>query len=180
MSSSPNQVRNSTVYMAKDPNFLTSAQKVLSRNDLLCLSEMIDEWHEAKSLSSCIDYWSSFNRQTPTTSLSYLQTLFFNVRGFESRWNEVISINSDYQFDIIVLAEVGKVDFTLLGASFPTFRHCYQADENAFGGVIILVKNGLPFSRVKCSIPNICAINLHLDIDYRIIGVYAPWSKSWT
>lgn len=141
---------------------------------------MIQEWHEATSLSICLESWSRWGKLPPRSPLSYLHTLYFNVRGLDSRWNEVILLEEVYQFDIMVLGEVGKVDVALLGASFPLFQSCYQAGENAHGGVVVLIRNGLPFSRISCSIPNVCVVNLHLNVQYRMIGLYAPASKSWS
>jgi len=171
---------NTPVRSTKDHNFLLSAKNALSPYEFLVLSDIIDEWHEAQTLSSCLKHWSSTVKQSTLSSLSFLHTLYFNVRGLDCRWNEVLHISSKYQFDILVLGEVGKVDQTLLGASLPSYRSCYQAGENSHGGVIILIREGLPFSRINCSIPNVCIVDFHLDSPCRLIGLYAPASKSWS
>jgi hypothetical protein len=164
---------------AMDYNFLRAAKETLSLDDFDLLSSMVEEWHGSQTLSLCLSHWSSFTRQNSRTSLSFLYTLCFNVRGLDMRWAEVYLLSIKHQFDILVLGEVGKVDFSLLGATYPSYRCFYQADENAHGGVIVLVRQSIPASRLSCSIPNVCIIDLHLDVPCRLIGMYAPTSKSW-
>lgn len=180
MSSTLNFILNSPVRMTENPNFLLSAKNVLSQNDFRHLSEIVEEWHDASSVSVCLNRWSSFGKQPALVSQPCLHILYFNVFGLDVRWSEVISLSTMYQFDIMILGEVGKVDFSLLGATFTSFRSCYQAGENSHGGVVMLIRNGLSFSRINCSTPNVCAIDLHVEIQLRIIGLYAPKSKTWT
>ena len=84
-----------------------------------------------------------------------------------------------YQSDVIVLNEVGRVDMSLVGAAFPNFNASYQAGENAHGGVLVLIRNSIPVIRVKCCVPNVCVLDLKFQKPIRIMGMYAPASKSW-
>lgn len=163
-----------------DYNFLLSAKGILSLNDFDLLSNMVEEWHAAQTLSSCLSLWSPVTRKDSHASRSFLYTLCFNVRGFDARWSEVHSLSTKHQFDILVLGEVGKVDFSLLGALYSSYQSFYQAGENAHGGVIILIRQNIPVSRFPCSLPNVCIIDLHLDVPSRLVGIYAPASKSWS
>jgi hypothetical protein len=163
-----------------DFNFLLSAKNSLSSSDFNLLSNIIEEWHASQTLSACLHLWSSFARRDSHNSLSFIHTLCFNVRGLDVRWNEVYALSIKYQFDILVLGEVGKVDFSLIGAMFPLYRSFYQDGENSHGGVIILIRQNIPVSRVSCSLPNVCIIDIHLDLPCRLIGIYAPASKSWS
>lgn len=44
----------------------------------------------------------------------------------------------------------------------------------------MLVRNDLHVSRIQCSVPNVCIVDIKGNEDLRIIGVYAPASKSWS
>ncbi|CAF1415277.1 unnamed protein product [Adineta ricciae] len=140
---------------------------------------MVEEWHGAGSISSCLHQWSTFGKQLGPMHYSGLQVLYFNVQGVKTRWNEVTALTLKYQFDIMILGEVGSVDFAVLEATFISFQSCYQAGENSHDGVLILIRNGLSFSRIKCTTPNVIAIDIHLENDLRIVGLYAPASKTW-
>ncbi|CAF2775914.1 unnamed protein product [Rotaria sp. Silwood2] len=108
-----------------------------------------------------------------------MHVLCFNVRGLDLRWGEVCLLVKKYRFDIIVLGEVGHVDFSLLGAAFANYRIFYQAGENAHGGVLVLIHYDIPTTRISCSLPNVCVIDLLLEQTIRLIAIYAPASKSW-
>ncbi|CAF2848038.1 unnamed protein product [Rotaria sp. Silwood2] len=55
----------------------------------------------------------------------------------------------------------------------------YQAGENAHGGVLVLIRKDIPVTRVSCSLPNICVIDLLLSEPTRLVAIYAPESKTW-
>ncbi|CAF3127738.1 unnamed protein product [Rotaria sp. Silwood2] len=139
---------------------------------------MVEEWHASQTLSSCLSNWFLSTRRDSRTAHSFLYTLCFNVRGLDARWAEVYLLSTKHQFDILVLGEVGKVDLSLIGATYPSYHCFYQAGENAFGGVIVLIRQNIPASRLLCSLPNVCIIDLHLEVPTRLIGIYAPASKS--
>ena len=44
---------------------------------------------------------------------------------------------------------------------------------------MVLVRNEIQVKRVDCSIPNVCIVDVNLEEDVRIMGVYAPYSRSW-
>ncbi|CAF2248304.1 unnamed protein product [Rotaria magnacalcarata] len=91
-----------------------------------------------------------------------MHLLCFNVRGLDLRWGEVCLLVKRHRFYIIVLGEVGHVDFSLLGAAFANYPIFYQAGENPHGGVL-----------------NVCVVDLLLEQTIRLIAIYAPVSKSW-
>ncbi|CAF4363453.1 unnamed protein product, partial [Rotaria magnacalcarata] len=108
-----------------------------------------------------------------------MHLLCFNVRGLDLRWGEVCLLVKRHRFDIIVLGEVGHVDFSLLGAAFANYRIFYQAGENPHGGVLVLIHHDIPTTRISRSLQNVCVIDLLLGQTIRLIAIYAPVSKSW-
>jgi hypothetical protein len=74
---------------------------------------------------------------------------------------------------------VGRVDLSLIGASFPNFRYFHQKGENAHGGILLLIRNNIHASRVSCPLANVCVIDLNLEESIRIVALYASASKSW-
>lgn len=169
--------------LSSDRNsFLYHAQPFLSPFDLSLLSDITSEWNRSISLSECLELWKSCKRQdtsSPLTSNS-LHVLSFNVRGFNLRHQEVLLLANTYQLDILVLLETGWVDFGYCSLLFPNHRIFLQRGENANGGVCILIRNDLKVSRIQCDIPNVCIVDLLLKDPVRIIGIYAPESRSWT
>ncbi|CAM4809265.1 unnamed protein product [Rotaria magnacalcarata] len=91
-------------------------------------------------------------------------------------------IRSKYHSDILVLGEVGHVDLSLVGAVLSNYDFFYQAGENAHGGVLVLIRKDIHVTRVLCSLPNICVIDIFLSETIRLIAIYAPASKTgnWT
>jgi hypothetical protein len=148
----------------KATRFLDSARNSLSFNEFSILSQILTELYRKSSTQS---------------SLKFLHILCFNVRGIDLRWGEVCLLAAAHRFDIMILGEVGRLDLSLIGAAFPNYQVFYQIGENAHGGILVLVRMGIPTSRVNCSIPNICTIDLHLEEPIRIVAIYAPESKSW-
>ncbi|CAF4035626.1 unnamed protein product, partial [Adineta steineri] len=51
--------------------------------------------------------------------------------------------------------------------------------ENKNGGVLMLVKNFIKVSRIECKLPNVCVVDVKGVEVVRLLGVYAPTSKSW-
>ncbi|CAF3803509.1 unnamed protein product [Rotaria magnacalcarata] len=77
------------------------------------------------------------------------------------------------------IAETGKIDLVFYGQAFSNLKFFFQSGENRNGGVLILIRNNIQVKRVDCKIPNICIIDLKVEDELRIIGVYAPDSRSW-
>ncbi|CAF4597479.1 unnamed protein product, partial [Rotaria sp. Silwood2] len=75
--------------------------------------------------------------------------------------------------------EVGHIDFSLVGAALSNYSVFYQAGENAHGGVLVLIRKDMTVTRVSCSLPNVCVIDIALSEPIRIIAIYAPASKTW-
>ncbi|CAF1327431.1 unnamed protein product, partial [Didymodactylos carnosus] len=82
-------------------------------------------------------------------------------------------------FDILVLGEVGKFDTRTINHALPEFKLFYQEGENASGGVLILVRDRIRVSRILCVLSNICVLDIHMNEVVRLIGMYAPASKTW-
>ncbi|CAF5132117.1 unnamed protein product, partial [Rotaria magnacalcarata] len=76
--------------------------------------------------------------------------------------------------------ETGEFNIWFHQKIFQDYRLLYQKGENRNGGVLILIKESFSISRVPCSIPNICVVDIKGEDNFRIIGVYAPDSKSWS
>ncbi|CAF3804835.1 unnamed protein product [Rotaria sp. Silwood1] len=52
--------------------------------------------------------------------------------------------------------------------------------ENKHGGILVLVRIGIISSRIRCELPNVCVVDIKGEEDFRLLGVYAPNSKSWS
>ena len=159
--------------------FLNNAKTILPLRDLSLLSEILREWHSALSLKDLTSSWQNCYKLPTHQSYAYLNLLSFNVRGLDQRWGEVCLLVEKQGFEIIVLGEVGRVDFELVGAAFSNYRYFHQKGENAHGGVLILVRNSLSATRVPCDIPNVCVLDLIQGQRIRVMGIYAPASKTW-
>ena len=160
---------------------LSEAAKSLSHFDYNLFCNLLSEWESHPLLSSCLSHWKSLSVCQPLSVNAPLLILSFNVRGFNSRWQEVLLLNSSYAFDIMILQETGDVETSLCAQAFPKFRCFHQRGENRNGGVSIMVRKEVQASRVVCDLPNICAVDIHTHTNdtVRIIGVYAPESRSW-
>ena len=170
---------NNHILDTRTTRFLDAARNILSSKDLSLLSGLLLEWHSSLTLNQLLSRWLPFKKTATKSSFKFLHTLCFNVRGLDLRWGEVCLLSSTHQFDIMVLGEIGRLDFALIGASLPNYRYFYQAGENSHGGILILVRNGIHTSRVSCSLPNVCVLDLHLEESIRMVALYAPTSKSW-
>ena len=160
-------------------SFLDRNRPLYSKKEFALLSDILTEWCEASSITDVLAHWKSYEKAPTQEPVKSLHVLCFNVRGFEQRWTEVCLLAKTDQADVIVLNEVGRVDMVLVGASFLNFQVSYQAGENSHGGVLVMIRNGITVSRINCCVPNVCVIDLKLQKPIRIIGMYAPASKSW-
>ncbi|CAF3946022.1 unnamed protein product [Rotaria magnacalcarata] len=151
----------------------------LGNSDLKLFSSVALEWHNAPTLESCFSQWKKSVKEDIISPLSDLHVLCFNVRGLDYRWGEVVLLSTQHVSDIVVLTEVGRIDYSLAAAAFPKYQSFYQGGENRNGGVLILVRQGLSTIRHQCNVSNVCVIDILLEESLRIIGVYAPESKSW-
>ena len=166
-------------FVSKETSFLNNAQNMLSPNDFHLLTEILHEWHSTASLFDLLSKWK-LNQKVPVHHPdASLHILYFNVRGLGIRWGEVCLLAKTFSPDIIALGEVGHVDFSLIGASFSNYKAFYQAGENAHGGVLVLIRLGIPSTSVPCAIPNVCVIDLALERTIRLVALYAPASKTW-
>jgi hypothetical protein len=163
----------------KNDRFLDAARITLSPKDFSLLSEVLSDWRSASSLAELFSIWDLYKRLASLSSLNTLHTLCFNVRGFDIRWGEVSLLAAAHNFDVMILGEVGRFNPSLAGSAFANYRYFYQPGENAHGGILVFVRMDIVVSRVKCSIPNVCAVDIHLEQPIRIIAIYAPESKSW-
>lgn len=73
---------------------------------------------------------------------------------------------------------MGAIDHQLICQIFVNYKFFYQKEENAWGGVLMLLKNSLSVTIVKCDIPNVCVVNVKVERNIRLIRMYAPRSKS--
>lgn len=151
----------------------------LSGFDFHLLTDIVKEWSSFATLQSGLKYWKSFHQECSYSSSSQLRVLLFNVRGLDKRCEEVLLLMEKYDFHCLVLIETGAFDMDHIRKSFINYKGYYQEGENSWGGVLMLVKNIIPVTRIKCDNPNICVIDLKLDQPCRLMGVYAPSSKSW-
>ncbi|CAF4859261.1 unnamed protein product [Rotaria socialis] len=151
----------------------------LGHSDLKLFSSVALEWHNAPTLESCFSQWKKSVKEDIISPLSDLHVLCFNVRGLDYRRGEVVLLSTQHASDIVVLTEVGRIDHSLVAAAFPKYQSFYQGGENRNGGVLILVRQGLSTIKHQCNVSNVCVSDILLEESLRIIGVYAPESKSW-
>ncbi|CAF4657786.1 unnamed protein product, partial [Rotaria sp. Silwood2] len=167
------------IYEHKLNCFLNQARNTLVPKDFTLLTEVINEWHAASSLNELLRKWKTHHKSLQQQVSSYIHLLCFNVRGLELRWGEVCLLVQKHHSDILVLGEVGHIDFSLVGAALSNYSVFYQAGENAHGGVLVLIRKDMTVTRVSCSLPNVCVIDIALSEPIRIIAIYAPASKTW-
>jgi hypothetical protein len=158
---------------------LTYAAPLLSKFDFTLLSDIVNEWFAFPTLSSCLSYWKSSIPACSYSLSTQLQVILFNVRGLGERWEEVLLLSEKYKIDCLILTEVGAFELDLVNQTFVNFKYVYQKGENSWGGVLMLFRSNIPINRVKCDISNICVVDVQLETTVRLIGVYAPKSKTW-
>lgn len=165
--------------LARRDSFLERAMRSLSHFDASLFSSILAEWEFHPLLSSCLDSWKSFSTCIASSFSAQLLVLSFNVRGFDARWQEVILLDATYTFDIIILLETGGMDGSIAAQAFPGFNRFAQKGENKNGGVLVMVRFGIQVNRVPCDLPNVCVVDLLGQEPSRVVGVYAPESRSW-
>jgi hypothetical protein len=171
----------SPLKLCKRNSFLSKAKDCLSHFDFNLLSDILNEWECCLFLHSCFSVWEKFVPKYNNTILSSsLHILSFNVRGLDLRWQEVLLLTTSYKLDILILLETGNFEFSFYEKIFSNFRIFYQKGENRNGGVLVMIRLGIHVSRINCKIPNICIVDVKTEEELRILGVYAPLSKSWS
>ena len=158
---------------------LSVSSSFLSSLEFSLLSDIVNEWQCLHTLASCISHWKSFIPTQLRPKPPPLQVLLFNVRGIDERWEEVLLLLEKYKPDALVLVEVGSFDPLLIPKIFVNHRCFYQKGENSWGGVFVISRNNLKVTRVPVQTPNVCAVDIHLHLTFRLIGLYAPTSKTW-
>ena len=165
--------------VSKREEFLLKASASFSSFDFHLFSDIMSKWESCILLDHCFSFWRRFIPASNKLQINSLHILSFNVRGFEVRWNEVSLLCSSCKSDILILLETGDIDLSFAATMFNTFRLFYQKGENKNGGILIMVKVDIHSYRIKCLLPNVCAVEILGDEVLRIVGVYAPESKSW-
>jgi len=161
-------------------SLLCKAQSNLSHFDFLLFCEILSEWESSPLLQDCLNIWKSYSTNDTSSLLNSFHILSFNVRGLNLRIQEVLLLSNSFNFDMIVLLETGWFDLQHCKQAFSKYKTCFQKGENSNGGVMILVRNDLKTNKIQCILPNICVVDVLEELPLRIIGVYAPESKSWT
>ncbi|CAF0906163.1 unnamed protein product [Adineta steineri] len=78
-----------------------------------------------------------------------------------------------------VKEETGPLDLSFFDKICHDFHIFAQKGENKNGGVLMLLKNFVKVSRIECKLPNVCVVDIKGVEVVRVLGVYAPTSKSW-
>jgi len=160
--------------------FLCKAHSNLSNFDFLLLCEILSEWESLPLLHDCLSIWKSYSTNDTSSILNSFHILSFNVRGLNLRIQEVLLLANSFKFDILILLETGFFDLQHCKQVFSKYKIFFQKGENSNGGVVIFIRNDLKTNRIHYELPNICVVDVLEDLPQRIIGVYAPDSKSWT
>jgi hypothetical protein len=82
--------------------------------------------------------------------------------------------------DVATPFETDDIDLKLCHQILNDFQLFFRKGENKNGGVLILVRTRLYATRVKCDLSNVCAVEFQGRISSRILGIYAPTSRSST
>jgi hypothetical protein len=160
-------------------NLLKEAQTSLSTCDFSLLNVILKEWENSSLLSVLFNKWDKFVKPNLYTISNSLNILSFNVRGLDLRMQEVFLLSRSFDFDVIILLEVGVFDSPTLSQLFSKYRVFYQTGENSHGGVVIMTRGDLVVKRIDCAIPNVCVVDLELEEHLRIGGVYGSESRTW-
>lgn len=166
-------------WSTKATRFLEDNRPCLPTKDYCLLTEILAECDNTSSIEKLCDAWKPLQTRSKLQPFHSLHILCFNVHGLSQRWGEVSLLAKAHEFDILVLGEVGAVDFGLLASSFANFVRFYQKDENGHGGVIAMVRSDIATTRISCPLPNVCVIDLHLKQTIRLVALYAPDRKTW-
>ena len=159
--------------------FLCQARLNLSHFDFLLFRDIVSEWESSPLLSHCLKIWKSYSTNDTSHVANSLHILTFNVRGCNLRYQEVLLLSTSFKFDILILLETDWFDLQHCSQVFSKYKIFSQKGENSNGGIIILVRNDLKTERISCELPNICIVDILEDERLRVVGVYAPDSKSW-
>lgn len=175
--------RESTMIIREQ--FICTAKASLSRFDFSLICELLAEWESSSTLAILFKRWELSRVDNTSPVRSSLQILSFNVRGLELRLQEVLLLSNSHQFDILILLETGHFDLDFVGQVFSKYSCFYQQGENANGGVVVLVRNDMEGRRFGLDLPNVCVVDVKVNKRkdspmLRVIGIYAPESKSWS
>ena len=160
-------------------NKLNHARLSLTPKDFCLFESILNEWESSPLLSVLFQEWDRYVKPDLHSITNSLDVLSFNVRGLDGRVQEVLLLTISFDFDVLILLEVGVFDHSSILKFFPKHRFFFQAGENRNGGVVILIRNDLKVKRLDCAIPNVVALDLDLEESIRLIGVYGPESKTW-
>ena len=165
--------------LCKRKDFLLRAEVSFSSFDFNLFKEILNDWENSLFLDSCLSLWQKYIPSDKISNNCSLCILSFNVRGLELRYQEVLLLISSIKFDILILIETGNIELPFFKKIFSSFRLFYQKGENKNGGVLVLTREDLQVTRVGCKLPNVCVFDVVGDDTLRVVGVYAPESKSW-
>ena len=151
----------------------------LSKFEFSLLSSIVNEWFSSPTLSVCTAHWKSSIPVGSLATYSNLNVLLFNVRGLKERWEETLLLFERYRADVLILTEIGAVDSELIQKVFVNMKYFVQKGENPWGGVLIALRSTFVCERIACDVPKVCVVEVQMDQKVRIVGVYAPRSRTW-
>lgn len=166
--------------LCKRTDFLSKASMLFSPYDFKLFSDVLCEWESCVLLDHCFSKWRNLIPNEESSDRYSFHVLSFNVRGLDLRWQEVLLLSTYFTSDVVILFETGNVDLSFYEKIFSSFQIFYQWGENRNSDVLMLVRYGISVTRVECRLPNVCVIDISGDEIVRLMGVYAPVSKSWT
>jgi len=120
----------SFVQTCKRNLFLDKAKENLSHFDFNLFCSILLEWESSPLLSSCFSLWKKYECVDSSLIFSSLHVLMFNVRGLDTRWQEVLLLVSSLNTDVLILIETGKIDLSFYNQSFLNFKIFFQSGEN--------------------------------------------------
>ena len=82
--------------------FLCQEQLNLSHFDFLLFRDIVSEWESSPLLSHCLKIWKSYSTNDTSHVVNSFHILTFNVRGFNWRYQEVLSLSTSFKFDILI------------------------------------------------------------------------------
>ncbi|CAF1135556.1 unnamed protein product [Adineta ricciae] len=102
---------------------------------------------------------------------------FFILHQYQQKWQHTRRrLRSDSKQN--PCSKAGAADLQHSKQTFFDYKTYYQEGENANGGTVLLIREAIRSSLVPCAIPDVCAIDIMEEEPIRMIGVYAPVSRT--
>ncbi|CAF1133840.1 unnamed protein product [Didymodactylos carnosus] len=107
-----------------------------------------------------------------------LDELDKSLKALDDDINKIINMQKQHDESRKKLDQTGRLEHSWISNTYG-FICFYQLGKNGHGDVLMVFRPGFSVKRVPCRIPNVCVVDLLTDLSIRVIGIYAPESKTW-